>query len=114
MRGSRCSKGGRIAILTTAAPDLGAGASLLRGLEGPSGAKRLLAKEKPEDWAACYLWVFAAKHHSLYLASGYPDDVMEELFTTPIRTASEVQRLIDGSGKVLVIPDAHKTMVTLS
>jgi nickel-dependent lactate racemase len=106
-------KGGRIAILTAAAPDLGAGAQLLRTLEGPSGARRLLAKEKPEDWAACLLWTFAAKNHSLYLASGYPDDVAEELFTTPIRTASEVQRLIDGGEKVLIIPDAHKSMVTL-
>ena len=106
-------KGGRIAVLTKAAPDLGSGAQLLRTLEGPTGSRRLLAKEKPEDWAACLLWVFAAKNHSLYLASGYPDDVAEELFTTPIRTASEVQRLIDGGEKVLIIPDAHKSMVTL-
>jgi nickel-dependent lactate racemase len=106
-------KGGRIAILTTAAPDLGQGARLLRSMDGPTGAKKLLAKEKPDDWAACLLWAFAAKNHSLYLASGYPDDVAEELFATPIRTASEVQRLIDGGEKVLVIPDAHKTMVTV-
>jgi hypothetical protein len=106
-------KGGRIAVLTTAAPDLGDGARLLRSMEGPAGARRLLAKEKPNDWAACFLWAFAAKNHSLYLASGYPDEVAEELFTTPIRTASEVQRLIDAGGRVLVIPDANKTMVTL-
>jgi nickel-dependent lactate racemase len=106
-------KGGRIAILTKAAPDLGSGAQLLRSLEGPTGARRLLAKAKPEDWAACLLWIFAAKNHHIYLASGYPDDVAEELFTTPIRTASEVQRLIDGGEKVLIIPDAHKSMVTL-
>jgi nickel-dependent lactate racemase len=105
-------KGGRIAILTTAAPDLGAGAQLLRKMEGPAGARKLLAKEKPDDWTACRLWVFAAKRHSLYLASGYPDTVAEELFTRPIRTASEVQRLIDASENVLVIPDAHKMMVT--
>jgi nickel-dependent lactate racemase len=104
-------KGGRIAVLTTAAPDLGAGAQLLRSLDGPTGARKLLAKEKPEDWAACVLWAFAAKNHSIFLASGYPDDVVEELFATPIRTASEVQRLIDSGGKVLVIPDAHKAMV---
>jgi hypothetical protein len=116
-KGAACAarvvrKGGRIAVLTASAPDLGAGAQLLRGMEGPTGARRLLAKEKPEDWAACLLWTFAAKNHSLYLASGYPDDVAEELFTTPIRTASEVQRLIDGGEKVLVVPDAHKSMVS--
>ena len=106
-------KGGRIALLTTAAPDLGPGAQLLRTLEGPVGAKKLLAQEKPDDWAAAALWAFAAKRASVFLASGYPDDVAEELFATPIRTASEVQRLIDTGGRVLLIPDAHKTTVTV-
>src|SRR5207249_4952489 len=106
-------KGGRIAVLTTSAPDLGAGARLLRSMDGPTGARKLLAREKPDDWAACLLWAFAAKNHSLFLASGYPDDVAEELFTTPIHTPAEVQRLIDAGGNVLVIPDAHKTMVTV-
>jgi nickel-dependent lactate racemase len=107
-------KGGRIGLLTTAAPALGPGAELLRTLAGPTGARKLLAKEKPDDWAAAALWVFAAKSASLFLASGYPDDVAESLFATPIRTPSEAQRLIDTGGTVLVIPDAHKTMVTLS
>ncbi len=105
-------KGGRIALLTTAAPDLGSGAQLLRSLDGPTGAKKLLANEKPDDWAAAALWVFAAKRASLFLASGYPDEVAEELFATPIRTPSEAQRLIDTGGRVLLIPDAHKMTVT--
>jgi nickel-dependent lactate racemase len=105
-------KGGRIAVLSTAAPSLGDGARLLRSMDGPTGARKLLAKEKPADWAACYLWAFAAKNHSLFLASGYPDDVAEELFGTPIHSANEVQRLIDTGGKVLLVPDAHKAMVT--
>ena len=105
-------KGGRIAILSAAAPALGEGAALLRSLDGPEGAYKRLAKLKPADWAACYLWAFAAKTARLFLASGYPDDVVEDLFATPIRTASEVQRLIDAAESVLVIPDAHKAMVT--
>jgi SAM-dependent methyltransferase len=108
-----CRPGGRIAVLSAATPDLGDGARLLRSLDGPTGARKLLAKEKPADWAACLLWVFAAKKHSLFLAGGYPDDVAEELFATPVRWAAEVQRLIDGGGRVLLIPDAHKTMVTV-
>lgn len=106
-------KGGRIAILTQSAPDLGDGARLLRSMDGPTGAKKLLAREKPADWAASLLWAYAAKNHSLYLASGLPDEIAEELFTTPIHSASEVQRLIDGSERVLVIPDANRMMVTL-
>jgi|SRR5579883_772730 len=105
-------KGGRIALLTTAAPDLGPGAEMLRTLDEPSEAKKLLAHEKPDDWAAAALWALSAKRASLFLASGYPDEVAEELFATPIQHASEVQRLIDGSESVLLIPDAHKTTVT--
>jgi nickel-dependent lactate racemase len=105
-------KGGRIALLTSAAPDLGPGAQLLRTLDGPDGAKKLLAHEKPEDLAAATLWALAAKRASLFLASGYPEEVAEELFATPIARESEVQRLIDTGGTVLLIPDAHKTTVT--
>ena len=106
-------KGGRIALLSTAAPALGPGAQLLRTLDEPVGAKKLLAQEKPDDWAAAALWVFAAKRAGIFLASGYPDDVAEELFATPIHTPAEVQRLIDTGGTVLFIPDAHKTAVTV-
>ncbi len=106
-------KGGRIALLTTAAPALGRGAELLRTLDGPGETKKLLAKERPDDWAAAALWAFAARRVSIFLVSGYPDEVAEELFATPIHTASEVQRLIDTGGKVLVIPDAHKATVTV-
>lgn len=106
-------KGGRIAVLTTSAPTLGTGAQLLRSMDGPKGAHKRLALQQPEDWSACYLWAFAAQHQSLFLASDYPDDIVEELFATPIHSPSEVQRLIDSGGMILVIPDAHKTMVSL-
>ena len=106
-------KGGRIGLLTTAAPDLGQGAQMLRTLDGPTGAKRLLAKETPDDWAAAALWVASAKRASIFLASGYPDEVAEELFATPIHTPSEAQRLIDTGGTVLLVSDAHKTTVTV-
>jgi hypothetical protein len=107
------NKGGRIVVLTAASPALGEGASLLRMLDGPVGATKRLLKEKPADWAACKAWCFAAKSASLCLASGYPDDATEELFATPIHAASEVQRLIDAAGSVLVVPDAHKAKVTM-
>lgn len=106
-------KGGRVAILTAAGPVLGAGAELLRRLGDPATAKKVLAKEKPDDGAACYLWTFAARRASLFLASAYLDDVTEELFATPIREPGELQRLIDAGGRVLVIPDADKALVVV-
>lgn len=106
--------GGRIAVLTEAAPPLEEGAELLRQAEDPDAVGKVLSKRKPDDWPAAALWAFAAGQASLFVASGWPDDVTEELFATPIASAAEVQRLIDAAERVLVIPDAHKTMVELS
>ncbi|MCE9564759.1 MAG: lactate racemase domain-containing protein [Planctomycetes bacterium] len=104
-------KGSRIAVLTAATPTLGDGAQLLRSMDSPAGAKRFLAKRKPADWSACRLWAYVVKNYSIFLASGLPDAVAEELFTTPIHGQDEVQRLIDSGEKVLLIPDAHKTIL---
>jgi nickel-dependent lactate racemase len=104
---------GRVVVLSDAAPPLGAGAELLRQLGDPARTGKRLAKEKPDDWAACFLWCFAANAASLFLASGYPDDVAEELSTTPVHGPPEVQRLIDAAERVLIIPDAHRSMVTV-
>lgn len=107
------AKGGRVAVLSDAAPPLGPGADVLRGSDGPGAAAKRVARDNPDDAAACLLWCFAARAAgSLFLASGYPDDVAEGLYATPIHTDAEVQRLADAGRRVLVIPDAHKAMVT--
>ena len=106
-------KGGRIALLTQAVPELGAGASLLRTLDDPQQAPRQLERLRPDDWAACRLWAQAAFRCSLFLASLYPDAVVEELFATPLHSPQQLQRLLDAGGKVLFLPDAHKLMVTV-
>jgi nickel-dependent lactate racemase len=106
--------GGRVAVLTTAAPPQGEGAELLRRTDDPAAGAKRLAKERPDDRAACLLWCFAAKAASVFLASGYPDEVAEGLYATPIRSPSEVQRLIDSAERVLVIPDAHRSMVIVN
>jgi nickel-dependent lactate racemase len=105
--------GGRIAILTDAAPPLEEGAELLRAAEDPGAVGKVLSKRKPDDWPAAALWAFAAERANLFVASGWPDDASEELFATPIASAAEVQRLIDAAERVLIVPDAHKTMVEL-
>ncbi len=106
-------EGGRIVLLSDAPPQLGAGAQMLRTLDGPRTPLRRLEREKPADWAACKQWVFAARTASMFVASGYPDDVVEELFATPLHTPAELQRLMDSAGSVLIIPDAHKSKVTV-
>ncbi|MBN9517329.1 DUF2088 domain-containing protein [bacterium] len=107
------TKGGRIAVLSDATPALGEGAALLRSLDGPEGATKRLDKLNPPDRAACLLWAWAARRASLFVASGLPDDTVEELFATPLRTPVEVGRLAAAADAVVVIPDAHKTLVTV-
>ncbi|HET6574034.1 MAG TPA: lactate racemase domain-containing protein [Fimbriiglobus sp.] len=105
--------GGRIAVLTDAAPPLEEGAEILRQADDPDAVGKVLARRKPDDWPAAALWAFAAGQANLFMASGWPNDVTEELFATPIASAAEVQRLIDAAERVLIIPDAHKTIVEL-
>lgn len=105
---------GRIVVLSEGVPPLGDGANFLRTHDGPRGARRWLDKLRPDDWAAAYLWCFPAKVASLFVATGLPDETVEELFATPIRDAAEVQRLLDTGGRIAVIPDAHRTIVTVT
>ncbi|MFO0805864.1 MAG: lactate racemase domain-containing protein [Gemmataceae bacterium] len=100
-------KGGRIALLTEAAPALGEGAETIRRMDEP----RWPSKSNPPDWAACKRWCAAAGHASIFLKSGLADEIAEELFATPLASPREVQRLVESAGSVVVIPDANKARV---
>ncbi len=43
--------------------------------------------------------------------SDLADDLVEDLFATPLRKGSEVQRLLDAGGSCLFLQDAHKAIV---
>ncbi len=103
--------GGRVAIVTAAAPTLDEGAMIVRGTDEPDNVRPILRQRKPDDWPAAALWCRAAQKARLFFASPWPDEVIEEFFATPVRGAAELQRLIDAAGRVLVIQDAHKTIV---
>jgi nickel-dependent lactate racemase len=101
---------GRIVLLTQASPPLGEGADLLREASDPEQALDLLRSQSPSDIAAAYLWACAAQRATIYLLSGLPGEVAEGLFTTPLKDAGQVQRLVDSPGTCLFVPDAHKTL----
>jgi hypothetical protein len=105
--------GGRIILLTEARPHLDAGAAILRQADDPKGALDLLADMTAPDWVAAYQWAYAATKARLYVLSGLPTDVVEELFATPLENASQVQRLLRGGGPFLFIPDANKALVEI-
>lgn len=107
--------GGRVAVLSSAAPKLEEGAELLRQADDAGRMEKVLHKRKPDDWPAAALWAMAAEGGGhLFVAAGWPDDVTEELFATPVRSPAEVQRLIDASDRVLVVPDAQKTLIEVA
>jgi nickel-dependent lactate racemase len=105
--------GGRIVVLNEAVPALGPSFELLRQQEDIGAALKLLLKEQPIDLHAGFMWASAARDARLYLLSGLPTEVAEELFTTPLEKASEVQRLLGANADVLFLPDAHKTLAVV-
>lgn len=102
--------GGNIVLLTEAAPRLGAGAEILREAGSPAKALEELQRQAPADRAAAFQWASAANKAQVYLLSGLAVEVAEELFATPLDRATQVEKLLGGSGACLFLPDGHKTM----
>ena len=106
--------GGRVAVICDAAPTLGEGGEIIRHADDPEDARPVLKARKPDDWPAAALWLRALRETNLFLASRYDDQLIEELFATPLASAAELQRLADAAERVAVIPDAHKSVVDLA
>jgi hypothetical protein len=100
-------------LLTEATPTLGPGFEAFRSHEDPDLVRRLLLQEKPPDLTASYLWAGAAAQARLYLLSGLPPDVAEELFTIPLERAGQAQKLLTGDTSCIVLPDAHRTLAVV-
>ncbi len=105
--------GGRVVLLSEARPDLDPGTEVLRNAaEADDAAAHLRRLARPEQ-AASLRWAEAAAQAHLYLRSGLADEVVEELFATPLTEARQAQRLVDAGSSVLLLPDAHKTLALL-
>jgi nickel-dependent lactate racemase len=101
---------GRIVLLSAADPELGTGAEMVRQSTDPEQALAVLRQQTPPDMAAAFQWATAVQRASVYLLSGLPDETAEELFTTPLEHAGQVQRLLDSDGTCLFLADAHKSL----
>ena len=73
-----------------------ASAELMRLTEDPYKTLTILAKEKPADHEAGFLWCRAAQSAKLYLLSKLPTESAEELFVTPLENAMQAQRVLGG------------------
>jgi nickel-dependent lactate racemase len=104
--------GGSVVLLADAAPSAGPSFELFRRLEDPGAALKALESEPPADFVAGFMWISAALRAKLYLLSGLPGEVAEELFVTPLEQARQVEKLL-GRGSCLYLPDAHKALAVL-
>jgi nickel-dependent lactate racemase len=105
---------GRIVLLSQAAGLPGSGAEVLREVENPAEAARLLEGRHTLDLVPAVRWARAAEHARISLLSELPGEEVEELFATPLEHSGQVQRLLDAGGTCLFLPDAHKTTAVLS
>lgn len=103
---------GRIVLLSQAQPELGPGAQILRQSEEPSIALTDLRLQKPPDIVPAFQWASAADHAEIFLLIGIDSEIAEELFTTPLSNASQVQNLLRG-GEALFLEDAHKSLAVI-
>jgi nickel-dependent lactate racemase len=104
---------GSVIVLSEADPELGGAIDVLRRTDEPPEAVRVLFRERPSDAAAAVQWAWAAGQAKLYLASEIRPTTVEEMFATPLSGPKDVQRLLDAPGRCLIVPDAHKTWLTL-
>jgi nickel-dependent lactate racemase len=81
--------GGSIVLLTDAHPALGPSAEVLRRVEDPSMALKLLRQEEPIDLEAGLAWASAAVEAKLYLLSRLPAESVEEMFAIPLQQAGQ-------------------------
>ena len=106
--------GGRIVLLTQATPDLGEAGELLRRGDTPREVLDHLKREKHPGLTPALHWATAADKASIFLLSGLPDDVAEELFTTPMQHAHQAARLAQPNETTLILPDAHRALAVLA
>ena len=105
---------GNVIILSEADADLTGAPEVLRRTDEPPEAVKLLFRERPADAAAAVQWAWAAGRAKLFLASEIRPTTVEEMFATPLSGPKDVQRLLDAPGHILIVPDAHKSWVTVN
>jgi hypothetical protein len=105
--------GGRIILLSRTPQTMtDESARLLKADDAQSALDRLDGQPTVEQLPA-WRWAGAANRARLYLLSGFEDQVIEDLFATPLQNGAQVQRLLDSGGSILILDDAHKARVVV-
>jgi nickel-dependent lactate racemase len=101
------ARGGKIVILSDLNAELSEGLELIRSGQSARDAIRPLRKQTPPDLICATQLAAAADWARIYLLSGLADDVVDELFLTPISDESEVRRLLNDDSRCLFLEAAQ-------
>jgi nickel-dependent lactate racemase len=104
---------GKIIVLSAAQPALGNNADWLRQADDSGTVLGAILERQAPDQEGIFLWASAAQQATLYLLSKLPTELAEDLFTVPLNSPAQVQRLVDRPGSCLILPDAHKTIAVV-
>ncbi|MCA9077071.1 MAG: DUF2088 domain-containing protein [Planctomycetaceae bacterium] len=100
---------GRILVLSDLADDLTAGLEMLRDSRTPRDALKPLRKAAPDDLVTATQVAQAVDRANVYLMSRLEDDLVEDLFMTPVGSDAEVARLIESCDSCAIIESAQYT-----
>jgi hypothetical protein len=95
---------GTIILMVQGRPPLDAGFELIRDSKSVPAAMK-----KSSSHIAANHWMNVVKNFRVYVKSDWPDELVEELFATPLQSMSQIQKLIDEGGDVAYLPDAHRS-----
>src|SRR5262249_2831153 len=101
---------GRIVLLSEASPAASPATALLRDADDASTALAEIRRRSDFELRAAWQWATVAEQHRIFLLSGLPDEVAEELFAVPLQNLGQGQRLVAASTSCLFLEDAHKTL----
>lgn len=104
---SLVARGGKIVILSDLNVELSQGLELIRSGQSARDAIRPLRKQAPPDLICATQLAAAADWARIYLLSGLSDDVVDELFLTPVSNESEVRRLLNDESRCLFLEAAQ-------
>ncbi len=104
---------GRILLLSDLASGLTPGLEIVRDSRTPRDALKPLRRSAPDDLVVATQVAQAVDRANVYLVSQLDDDLVEDLFMTPIASHSEATRLVEASATCAVLESAQHTYGTV-
>ena len=101
------ARGGKIVILSDLNAELSQGLELIRSGQSARDAIRPLRKQAPPDLVCATQLAAAADWARIYLLSGLSDEIVDELFLTPLSSEDEVRRLLADDSTCLFLESAQ-------